>query len=265
MIENKKPVIITIVLLVLVILGLSGYIIYDKLLVNKIDDEPTTVTIGDVEIRPEAFYQIYNTLTKFDRAFNYEDSNFFGYIYKDKKIEVDKFDKQAALYATLRNDMIATTEPRVIPEPVVKSKFEEMYGDNLKYEAKVIDAADNYSILYNQDSGYSYVSKDIINAYTSGIVSINAKTAVENGTIIVTRKVFYVEYTPNEVGVVTTATIYNDISKQQKLGNVSIVKKGLNIEEILGKFSSKLSTYNFIFRENSSNNNYALYRIERTR
>ena len=80
MIENKKPVIITIVLLVLVILGLSGYIIYDKLLVNKIDDEPTTVTIGDVEIRPEAFYQIYNTLTKFDRAFNYEDSNFFGYI-----------------------------------------------------------------------------------------------------------------------------------------------------------------------------------------
>lgn len=263
MIENKKPVIIAFVILTLIILGLAGYIVFDKFIANKETDEPTTVMIGDVEIRPEAFYQTYNALQKFDRAFNYEDSEFFGYIYKSKRLEATKFDATAALYAALRDKMVSTAEVKNIPESIAKKEFEEIFGDNLKYEPKVIEKHDNYYILYNQDYGYNYVSNDVVSGYKSGIMALNVRTAVEAGTIAVTRKVFYVEYTANEAGVITTATIYNDMNKSQQLGKVSVLKKGLNQDEILGKFSSKLSTYKFTFKENNKNSNFALYRIER--
>ena len=263
MIENKKPVIIAFIILILIILGLAGFIVFDKFVKNKVVDEPNTVMIGDVEIRPEAFYQINNILNKFDKAFNYEDSDFYGYIYKSKRLEASKFDATTALYAVLKNEMISTTDVKIIPESIVKKDFEEIFGENLKYEPKTIEKNDNYYILYNQDSGYPYVSNDIVSAYSPGIVAINVRSAVEEGTIVVTRKIFYVEYTANEAGVVTTATIYNDMNKQQQLGKVNVLKKGLNDEEVLGKFSSKLSTYKFIFKENSKNNNFALYKIER--
>ena len=263
MIENKKAVIITIIILVLIIAGLSGYIVLDKIIMNKKIEEPTTVMIGEVEIRPESFYQVYNTLTKFDRAFNYNDSKYFGYIYKKKKLEVSKFDLPTAIYATIRSDMSATAEQRLIPESLVKSEFEAIFGENLKYEAKEIEKGENYNISYNKVTGYSYISNDIVQAYTPGIVTINAKTAVENGMITVTRKVFYVEYEKNDAGVATTAIIYNDMNKNQQLGKISITKKGLNPDEVLGKFSSKISTYKFVFKENSKDNNFALSRIER--
>jgi len=263
MIENKKGVIIGFILLILVILGLLGYIVVDKFVFVKKTDKPSTVIIGDKEVKPESFYQIYNVLTKFDRAFNYEDSSFYGYVYKSKKLDASEFSMDAAIYATIRNEMTATTEARTIPESLVKNHFDAIFGDNLKYEATEIPKGDNHLILYNQDTGYAYISNNVVGAYTSGIQTINNRTSVEEGAIIVTRKVFYVEYIANESGVVTTAAIYNDMNKQKLLGKLNVSKKGLNEEEILGKYSSKLSTYNFIFKENSKNSNVALYRIEK--
>jgi hypothetical protein len=263
MIENKKAVIVTFIILILIIAGLVGFIVLERVLMNKKIEEPTTVMIGEVEIRPESFYQVYNTLERFDRAFNYEDSKYFGYVYKKRKIEIDKFDSTIALYAALRADMKATQEQKIIPESLVKAEFEAMYGENLKYEAKEIEKGDNFDISYNKTTGYTYVSNDIVQSYTPGIMTINSKTAVENGKIIVTRKVFYVEYVKNDAGVPTMVTIYNDMNKSQKLGKIDIIKKGINQEELLGKFSSKISTYNFIFKQNAKDNNFALSRIER--
>ena len=79
--EKKGPVVLIIILLI-IILGLGGYIAVDKLILNKNDEEVrTVVTIDDNNIDLNALYQIGDTLTKFDNAFNDLNSNYFGYLY----------------------------------------------------------------------------------------------------------------------------------------------------------------------------------------
>ena len=265
MIENKKGVIIGYVVLILLVLLFGGFIVYDKIILRVKEDTPQLVTIGEVQINPDVFYQINNTLKKFDRAFNYEDSPFYAYIYKNDKLNVKDFDPSIALYATMRDRMVANLEGKIIPESVVKKDFEEMFGDKLKYEQKDIKSGDNHNIVYDKTKGYTYACNNVVEPYSPGIVTIDTKTVVEDETVTVTRKVFYVEYTANESGVVTLATIYSDYSKKNKLGNVDVIKKGINTEEILGKFSSKISTYNLIFKENNKNTKYGIYKIERTK
>lgn len=263
--ENKKGIIIGYVVLVFLVILLGGFIVYDKIILKVTEESQQLVTIGDVQINPNAFYQVNNTLKKFDRAFNYEDSQYYAYIYKNEKLNIKDFEPDAALYASMRDKMLTSAEIKIIPESVVKKDFEEMYGDNLKYTQKDIKAGDNHSIVYDQAKGYTYVCNNLIESYTPGIVTIDSKTSVESGYITVTRKVFYVEYTANEAGVVSVATIYSDYGKKTKLGNIDVAKKGMNTDEVLGKFSSKISTYDFIFKENDKNTNYALYKIQRTK
>lgn len=261
--ENKKGIIIGYIVLIFLVILLGGFIVYDKIILKVSEETQQMITIGDVEINPNAFYQVNNTLRKLDRAFNYEDSQFYAYVYKNEKLNIKDIEPDAALYAAMRDRMITNTDGKKIPESVVKKDFDEMFGDNLKYTQKEIKAGDNHKIVYDQATGYAYICNNLIESYTPGIVTINSKTSVENGYVTVTRKVFYVEYTANESGVVTVATIYSDYSKKNKLGNVDVSKKGLNPDEVLGKFSSKISTYDFIFKENDKNTNYALYKIQR--
>ena len=76
--ENKK-IIITIVILVLIILGLSGFIYYDKF--YKTEEEKATITtIDNVDIDLNVMYQVGDILTKFDDTFNDNNSNYFSYI-----------------------------------------------------------------------------------------------------------------------------------------------------------------------------------------
>ena len=263
--ENKKGIIIGYIVLIFFVILFGGFIVYDKIILKVNEETQQMVTIGDVEINPNAFYQVNNTLRKLDRAFNYEDSPFYAYVYKNEKLNIKDFEPDVAIYAAMRDRMVTNAEGKIISEPVVKKDYEEMFGDNLKYTQKEIKAGDNHKIVYNQATGYTYVCNNIIESYTPGIVTINSKTSVENGYVTVTRKVFYVEYTANEAGVVSVATIYSDYSKKNKLGSVDVIKKGLNPDEVLGKFSSKISTYDFIFKENDNNTNYAIYKIQRTK
>ena len=73
MIFEDKKILITIIVLVLMVLGLGGFIVYDKVLTKKEDSNPIITTIGEKQIDLNALYQIGNTLDNFDKAFN--DSN----------------------------------------------------------------------------------------------------------------------------------------------------------------------------------------------
>lgn len=261
--KSKKPLIITFIVLGVIILGLVGYIVIDRMYFHK-EDDSSTIILDDVSIDISVLYNIEDTLTKFDRAFNYDDSAFFGYIYKTKKLSSKDFDPQAAIYATIRTSLTNTQDARYIPGVTVKSLFEEMYGKNIAYTPSNIAAGNNYVINYEPEANrYAYIAVENAQIFKSGIMTINTKTKLEDGIITVTRKAFYVEYIPDEAGNVTTATIYNDINKKQALGKISVVKKALDPEEIIGKYGSKLSTYNFVFKENSKDTNYSFYSIEK--
>ena len=140
----NKPSIIIIIILLLLVIGLGGYIGYEKYTETK--DENTTTVIDDVSVNLNIFYQIGDTLTKLDNAFNDPNSTFFGYIYNSDKIEAKKFDGRAALFVSVHDDLVGNNTTQYLLGASVKSKFEKIFGKNLQYAPGNINAGSYYNI-----------------------------------------------------------------------------------------------------------------------
>ena len=260
--ENKKSYIITIVILVLLVLGLGGFIVYDKILLAKSVDQTKTM-IDDVNIDLNSLYQVGDTLNKLDLAFNSSDSTYFGYIYNTKKLKASNFDNGAALYVTIRSDFVESNSIQYLIGGDVKAKFEKIFGKNLKYTASNVSAGGNYKIVYNTDSDtYAYIAPSTHDNYAPGYVSYNTKTKLEEDKIVVSRKVFYVEYSGSSgSSEITKATIFKDSKKQKVLGTVNLRNNILSEEEVISKYASSMNEYDFTFVLNKGND-YNLDLIE---
>lgn len=260
---NKKPYVITIVVLILIILGLGGYIAYDKLVVDKNEAKVITV-IDDVNINLNAFYQVSDTLEKLDNAFNNNSSDYFGYIYKEKKLATKNFDSKAALYTAMASELMPTNTNQTIIGNKVRGNFETIFGDQLKYKPETISMNETVKMSYDKVSDtYKYNMPLKTGNYKPEYITTNTKTVLEEDKIIITRKVFYVEY--NGTGAETTlATVYTNSNKDRKLGDVSIKKGQANINEVISKYGSKLNTFNYTFIKNTDED-YTLYKIEKAR
>lgn len=262
--KSKKPMIISFIVLGVIIIGLVIYVILD-LKINHKKEENNEIIINDISFDLNNLYKIDEILKKFDIAFNNEDSTFYGYPYKERKIAISEFDNSAAKFLILKNNMIPTqnkSNAKFISEIKIKSDFENIFGKNLEYKASDIEAGDNFVIKYDSNTlRYAYYFIDNNQSLQSGISTINYKTKIEEGKIIVTRKVFYIEYVVDENGTISTANIYNDISKSKKLGTINVTKTPPREKELLAKFSNSLSEYEFIFLENQEGINYNLDKI----
>ncbi len=265
--EEKKTPKVLIIFLILIILGLGGYIAVDKLILNKSKNDTTTVVVvDDVKLDLNAMYQISNTLTKFDKAFNDSSSKYFGYIYKiDKSLIASKFNKEAALFVSMYDDMIGTNTAQYLVGENVKKNYEKIFGKNLEYKPSNVNAGNEYNIVYNDTNGnYSYTAPTTSTVYKNGYYSQTIKTNVEEETINVTRRVFYVEYkNPNGSNDVTEAEIYANDSKSKLIGTVSLRNNVLSEKEVLAKYGSKVSEYTYTFKQNSSTDDYCFYSIEK--
>ena len=258
---SKKPFVVTIIILLLIILGLGGYIAYDYFIKDK--DEVKVVTmIDDVNINLNAFYQISETLDKFDVAFNKPGTNYTGYIYNAKKIEAKDFDEKAALYVSLAKYLIPTNSDQTIVSGKVKGSFEKVFGDAKKYNPTSIDISNSEKINYDTNNeSYNYTLQPTTNNYSSTYITKNTKTVLEEDKVIITKKIFFVEYNGSGNNA-TRATIYTNLNKQQKLGEVSVKNGEANIDEVLGKYGSRLATYEITFIKNSDED-YTFSQIEK--
>lgn len=257
--SDNKGTIIAIVILVLLVLGLGGFIAYDKFF----QKEDNTTTINDVNIDLNVFLQVKETLNKLDGAFNDAKSSYCGYLYKDK-LEASKMDMGAALFAAVHNDLIASNTPQFLMEAQVKNDFSKIFGDNLVYQGASINGGEKYKINYDTTTGtYAYLLAPKVNQYESQYVTIDTETKLEKGKIVVTRKVCFVEYSSADGGTtVNKATIYSDSSKSKVIGTVTLSKGYLSEKELMGKYGSKLNTYKYVFNEKSAEE-YNFYSIER--
>ena len=87
------------------------------------------------------------------------------------------------------------------------------------------------------------------------LVSIRKQHLEEDDKVIVTRKIFYVEYNGNE------ATIYKSSAKE-KIGTVTLSNDEVDASEVVAKYGSKLNTYDYTFIADKSDS-YTFYRIEK--
>ncbi len=254
--DNKKPFIITIVILVLLVLALGSFIVFDKFVLNKQEEEKLT-TIQDVEINLNAMYQISDTLNRLDSAFNDTHSAYLGYIYTDKELSVKKFDPAAALFVAMKDDMIDTNTNQLLPNAQIKKNFESIFGDSLVYTPSSIDAGDFYKVMYDPNNKvYAYTLAPTKQNYAPGYITYNVKTLLEKDQVNVTRKVFYVEYIENN----TKANIYKHANKAQLIGTLKLRNGILDLKELTGKYASKMHTYRYVFKQNSADD-YSLSSI----
>ena len=267
--EGRKGPIIIIVILLIIIVGLAGYIAVDKLILSKKEDNTTSVVnIDDANIDLNALYQISDTLAKFDNAFNVEDSDYFGYPYRiEKRLMAKDFNNGAALYVSIHDDLIGTSTAQYLIGGNVKKNFEKIFGKNLAYKPVDIEAGESYIIKYNESNGnFTYTAPSQSSVYSNEYITKNIKTKIEEESVLVTRRIFYVEYQGEKGSTdITQAKIYQDENKNKLIGTVSLRNNSLSEDEVLAKYGSKLNEYIFTFKQNNSTDDYCLFSIEKTR
>ena len=260
--KDKKGLLIGILLLI--ILGLIGYIALDKMFLEK---KATAETIkknsnDNININLNAFYQISDTLNQFDAAFGDVNSTYFGYIYKQDKLLAEKFDKTAALYLAIHSDL---TSPKTTPYIIgtkVKNRFEKIFGKQLAYTPGNIPAGNSYNITYDPNStNYVYYYQNTKNDYSPEYLTHTISTEIKDDKIIVTRKAYYVEYANNGGG---NATIYTDSGKSVKVGDLKLRNNVLNEKEVIDKYGSKLKTFEYTFILKTEDD-YSFYSIKKTK
>ena len=126
--ENKKFIVAIVILSILLVAAL-GFIGYDKFLKN--DDDSVKTVINDMEIDLNVFYKVRDTLNNLDNAFNDTSNKYFGYIYGNKNVMIEKLDPKVALYAAIYGDIKRTNAPQLITGAKVKSNLQNMFAKYL--------------------------------------------------------------------------------------------------------------------------------------
>lgn len=261
--ENKK-FIVAIVILSILLLAALGFIGYDKFL--KKNDETIKTVINDAEMDLNVFYKVRDTLNNLDNAFNDTSNKYFGYIYGNKNVMIEKLDPKVALYAAIYGDIKRTNAPQLITGAKVKSNLQNMFGKYVEYKASNIEWDQNSYIPYDKDNDFYTHQLPVVNdlklpRYFASEVS----TVIKEEEIVVKRKSYYVEYETDEAGTKRIkASIYTDKDKKKIVATMNLKNGAINDKEVMARYSSKLNTYLYTFKENS-NKDYVLYSIEKVR
>ena len=250
--ENKKYI-VTIVILIIVILGLGGFIAIDKLVINKKEDDSIT-KVGDFDINLNVFDHIEDTISTLNKAYNDSNSIYFGYLYSKNEITPDNYDKSAALFAAIYDELAGTNTTQIIPAGIVKSRYEDLFGKKVTYNATTISAGNVYNIIYDKTTdSYSYNFPTTYNSYSPEFVEKTIKTTYDGELIEISKKVFYVEYVPPAAGQpVTQANVYTSKDKTRLIKTVDLKENVINSDEIIAKYSSKIPTYIYTFKQKST-------------
>lgn len=256
--ENKKSIIL-IIILVLLVLGLGGYLAYDKFILNKEKETEYITVINDVSIDVNKLYKVGEILNTFDKAFGTSDTKYLGYLYNSKSINVKDFDKNAAIYVSLYSDLVRSNTEQNISNERIKNKYENIFGKTLEYKPSNIDLGNNIKVTYDEGNKiFKYTASITNNDHKSEYLVRNIKTTLKDDLVIVTRKVFYVEYSNG------SATIYPTASKDIRLGEVRLNNGEVDLKEVTGKYGSKLNTYDITFKL-GDDDEYNFNKIERTK
>lgn len=259
-----KKFIIAIVVLSVLLLGTTGFIVFDKFI--KKQDESIKTVIDGMEVDLNIFHKIGDTLNDLDNAFNDPSNDYFGYIYGNGNVMIEKLDPNIAAYAAIYNEIVKTGTNQVITAALVKNNMNNMFGKYVKYKADPIKWKGEVAIPYNKDlDSYSQQLPFVNPIKDPSFFAAEVSTAIGHEEIIIKRKSYYVEYELDEAGTTRTkALIYTDKSKKNLVTTMSLRNGVINEKEVIAKYSSKLNTYIYTFKE-YNDTDYVLYSIEKVR
>lgn len=257
---NKKGI-IAIVVLTLTTALLAAYIIHDKLFLKE-EEKNAAITIDNKEVMINDMFEINEIVNIFDKAFNDPTTNYFGYPYKTK-LYTKNFDKGAALYVSIYDEMEKSDAVQLIRESKIINNLNRIFGDNLEYERVDLNIGEGYKTEFGATPYLAYIApKKKNDLYSPELITITTKTNLEDDKILLTRKVFYIEYEEDEnTKEIKTASIYKSPKKEKKFGRVNLKNGEINRNQIIGSYGSKLDTYIYTFLYKKSK--YSLYKIHK--
>lgn len=260
--SGKGFLIFLIIVLLLCCLGLGGYIVYSKFFVKEetVVMEGTTKALKQVQIDGTSLLEVEDAINNLEYAYNDSFSDYFGYIYKNNKLEATKFDKGAALFACLYPDLEESSNITYVANNTVKTRFKNMFGSSFNYEPANVNAGVGYEIKYDPATKYySYQRLGVGGYFYPTYVTINESSTISSEKIQVVKKVAYLEYGADH----TTIDVYADSEKKSKIGVMSVTEGAFSITEIKAKYKSSLAEYTYTFVKDKDS--FVFDKVERTK
>ena len=248
--DKKNLIIFVLIIIIAILIGL--------LICNNKKEKVVEEVDKNIDFNLEGYYQIGEDLKLFDSAFNDSYSDYFGYLYKSDSLDAKDFDIKAALYLALYSELNHDGETNYINSEIVKSNFYKVFGNDLEYKPMSFEAGRVFEFNYNEATGfYEINSPGVGGVYFPEIHSKNDYSTETEDSVVVSRKMFYLEYVSNNSGTdLTKIDIYKNIDKKDKVGTMTLSDSGVDEEKIFKKYKDKLDSYKLTFKKNDSGEFY---------
>ena len=255
--ENKKWI-ITIIILVLLVLGLGGFIVYDKILKK----EETRIIIDNKSVNITSFYDIEKEMALLDKTYNNPASSFYGDLYENRDVLAKEIEMPKIIYTAINGIVDNNAQNRVIKGSAVKNSIKRIFSKQVVYKPTAISVSKQLTISYDEKADtYTYTNNTTASTSDEGIKLYTTNTELKGSYALVKRKLFAYEYKKDESGTINkSVVIYKDKNKNTKIATLQLKDGELNEKEIIAKYGSRLSTYVYSFKEESQDN-YRFYSI----
>ena len=92
---------------------------------------------------------------------------------------VKDFDKNAAIYVSLYDDLIRSNTEQNISSERIKNKYEKTFGKSIEYKPSDLELGDNIQVSYDESNKmYKYTASITNNDHKSEYLARNMKTTL---------------------------------------------------------------------------------------
>lgn len=275
MMEKKnKGKTVLIVFLILIILGLGGYIVYDKVLKEepkeKTKEEVQTSKEESLDVTSKEVTTLFNNINKLSSSWTSD--VYYGWLFKQDSLKVEDMSDELKVAVALYKEYIecisndygcvkgasdTSVGNTVISSEKVQDNIIELFG-NIKYNntnTNAFDCGENFTFDSNQNvytatapaCGYAGNS---FNTYDYRITKAMKNDNSLDIYVKVAFEYFDFQYESDEHGNMTKdnmRTIYTDFNKKNEINKVGDTE--YNFNEILENYGDKLPVYKLHFEK----------------
>lgn len=268
--KNNKGIVVALVVAIFIILGLGGYIIYDKVLSTEKESKQEESKKEEVNKDEKEKYEEVSIddeiVTKLIKNVTADtiDVKTAGYFYEKGKILNTEVSNQMKLYLAIQMiqgnpDEMEKNLSKVTPENIA-SAVKEIFGPDATYTDETLNDACRgmkYNSKTQKYSAYYGCGGALIPTYHGTIV----KARKYNDRLEIDQKAMLITYEQSKTN--TGDIIINIFNPNDKIDSFEIKSDDdwPEAKDLLEKYKDKLATYKYTF--NLEDGNYYFYSVEK--
>lgn len=252
-IKDKNKLIIYVVVATLLIISVGTLVITNKEKRGEwvtLEEENKKEVLTGTDYYSIMNYQKLNTLP----------DEYYGYFYKNNKVEAKDIDNKVKLYMAIRKvaeeQKLGDIEKEIkIKESDIAKAIKEIFGNKIEYKNESLNGnACSYTNFKYDKKSKTYIQEpgDCTDDSTDTILDEVISTTEENNIVKVQEKVGFVETSYNLETKKLSYNIYKDVDKKEKVATVDSYS--------IDSCKDSLNTYQYTFKKD--NNHYYLESIE---